>query len=247
MNETIKSLVRQGLNRLHLDWTKNLKYDRLTKVIISKTVKTDTVCVDIGAHKGEILDLFIQKAHHQKHFAFEPIPDLYHQLILKYADTCNVFPYALGDAEGETTFQYVRNAPAYSGIKKRSYEIKHPDIKELMVQLKTLDSMIPTDIKVGFIKIDVEGAEFSVLKGALNILKRDHPFVIFECGLGASDYYGTTPEEVFDFFKNETTLKISLLNDWIKGKKPLTRQQFCECYQTNAEYYFLAHLIDIDK
>jgi hypothetical protein len=28
MNETIKSIVRKGLNRLHLDLTKKLQYDR---------------------------------------------------------------------------------------------------------------------------------------------------------------------------------------------------------------------------
>ena len=246
MKELIKSILRNCLNSLHLDLTKNLQYDRLTKIIISRTVKTDTVCVDIGAHKGEILDLFIKNAPNQKHFAFEPIPELYHQLVSKYNNNCNVFPYALGDVEGETTFQYVRNAPAYSGIKKRNYDIHNPDIEVLNVQLKTLDSIISKNIKVGFIKIDVEGAELLVLKGAKSILKRDNPYVIFECGLGASDYYGTTPEEVFDFFQNETSLKISLLNDWIKGKKSLTRKQFCECYETNAEYYFLAHPFSTD-
>ena len=241
MKEFLKSFIRNCLNRIHLDLTKNLKYDRLTKAIISRTVRSDTVCIDIGAHIGEILDLFIQHAPKAMHFAFEPIPELYQNLSKKYSNNCKVFPYALSDIDGETGFQYVKNAPAYSGIKKRSYDIKDPDIVELKVQLKTLDSVIPEDIKVGFIKIDVEGAEFLVLKGALNILKRDQPFVIFECGLGASDYYGTMPEEVFDFFQNETTLKISKLDDWIKHKMPLSRQQFCDCYINKTDYYFLAH------
>jgi FkbM family methyltransferase len=241
MKELIKSVIRNWLNILHLDLTKNLKYDRLTKNIISRTVKTNTICVDIGAHKGEILDLFIRQAPGIMHFAFEPIPDLYQKLNTKYLKHCNVFPCALGDVEGETPFQYVKNAPAYSGIRKRSYDIKAPEIEELKVHLKTLDSIIPEYVKVGFIKIDVEGAEFLVLKGAMNILKRDQPFVIFECGLGASDYYGTTPEAVFDFFRNETLLKISLLDNWILGRKTLSRQQFCDCYTNKTDYYFLAH------
>ena len=241
MKELIKSIIRNLLNTFHLDLTKNLKYDRLTKTIISRTVKNSTICVDIGAHKGDILDLFLTYSPKPKHFAFEPIPELYNKLKLKYAKSCNIFPFALSNTEGETIFQFVRNAPAYSGIKKRSYSIKNPDILELKVQAKTLDSIIPDSVKVGFIKIDVEGAEFLVLKGAQAILKKDKPFVIFECGLGASDYYGTKPEEVYDFFQNEVTLNISLLSDWIKNKKALSKQQFCECYTTNSEYYFLAH------
>lgn len=241
MKKPLKSIIRNLLTTFHLDLTKNLKYDRLTKAIISRTVKNDTICIDIGAHKGEILDLFLKNDPKTKHFAFEPIPELYNKLVLKYAETCNIFPFALSNTEGETTFQFVRNASAYSGIKKRDYSIKNPDILELKVQVRRLDSIIPDSVKVGFIKIDVEGAEFLVLKGAQSILKKDKPFVIFECGLGASDYYGTKPEEVYDFFQNDVNLSISLLSDWIKHKNPLSREQFCECYSTNSEYYFLAH------
>jgi len=241
MKEYIKSFIRNLLNTFHLDLTKNLKYDRLTKTIISKTVKNETICVDIGAHKGEILDLFLMNSPNAIHFAFEPIPELYNKLKLKYEGSCNIFPFALSNIEVETTFQYVRNAPAYSGFKKRSYNMMNPDIVELVVQVKTLDSIIPDSVKVGFIKIDVEGAELLVLKGAQAILRKDKPYVIFECGLGASNYYGTQPEDVFDFFQNETKLNISLLSDWIKNKKSLSRQQFCESYASNSDYYFLAH------
>jgi hypothetical protein len=46
----------------------------------------------------------------------------------------------------------------------------------------TLDNVINRDkIKnVKLIKIDVEGAESDVLRGAKKILKRDHPRIIFE-------------------------------------------------------------------
>jgi len=193
----------------------------------------------VGAHKGEILELFIKKAPNVRHYAFEPIPELYNNLKKKFSDRCNVFPFALSDKEGESGFQYVKNAPAYSGILKRRYAIQHPDIEELKVELKRLDSVIPDDVKVGFIKIDVEGAEFLVLKGAKEILKRDKPWVIFECGLGASDYYGTKPEDVFDFFQNEVGMGISLLSNW--NKVSLIKDDFCGYYHSNTEYYFIAH------
>lgn len=75
MKELIKDTIRKGLNALHLDLTKNLKYDRLTKEVIARSLKNNSNAIDAGCHKGEILDLILKHAPNGKHFAFEPIPD----------------------------------------------------------------------------------------------------------------------------------------------------------------------------
>ena len=236
----IKHNIRTILNFLHLDITKNLEYDRLTKLIIKKSVHKNSVCIDIGCHKGEILDLILQQSPQGGHYGFEPIPTFYKNLILKYTPINNIFPYALADKCGKTTFQFVKNAPAYSGLKKRKYAIENPQIEEIEVEIYTLDSIVPENTKIDFIKIDVEGAEFGVLKGAKRVLTVNKPIVIFECGLGASDFYDTKPEEVFNFL-SETGLKISLLRSWLNNKKTLTLNEFCNFYNKNSEYYFIAH------
>lgn len=237
----IKNLIKKGLSTLHLDLTKNLKYDRLTKQIIAKVVKPDSICIDIGCHKGEILDLILKYAPNGGHFAFEPIPDLYNKLKIKYSNKCNIFSCALSDHTGETTFQFVTNAPAYSGILKRKYDIQDPEIEEIKVKLEKLDNIIPGDSKIDLIKIDVEGGEFHVLKGAQRIISKSKPIIIFECGIGASEYYGTKPEDVYDYLNKDISLNISLLNDWLKNKLPLSRQQFCDMFNNNTEYYFIAY------
>ena len=83
----------------------------------------------------------------------------------------------------------VKNAPAYSGLNKRRYDTSTPDIEEIKVKLGVLDEIIPKDVVIDFIKIDVEGGEFGVLKGAQHLLKKHKPVIVFECGMGASDYY----------------------------------------------------------
>jgi len=237
----VKELLRKSLNTLHIDLTKNLKYDRLTKRVISKVVKSGSICIDVGCHKGEILDLILQYAPNGGHFVFEPLPEFYNKLKLKYSKFNNIFPYALSDHEGETTFQFVKNAPAYSGILVRKYDIKNPEIQEIKVQLKTLDSIIPDSVKIDFIKIDVEGGELPVLKGAKKTIFKKKPIIIFECGIGASEYYGTKPEDVYDYLVNELSVNISLLDDWLKNKLPLKKDIFCEIFKKNTEYYFIAH------
>jgi FkbM family methyltransferase len=237
----LKRIIRWAFVLLHLDVTKNMKYDRMTTRIMKRVLTPSSGCIDAGCHKGEMLRTMLRYAPQGKHFAFEPIPYLYRNLCTAYESRANIYPFALADTKGMTTFQLVKNAPAYSGMKKRRYDIAHPDIEEIEVEMQTLDEVIPEDASIDFVKIDVEGAEFVVLKGGKKLLKRCRPVIIFECGKGGSDYYGTNPADVYAFLKNETGHNIFLLSDWLKRKPPLTEQQFNHYFDTNEEYYFLAY------
>ncbi len=237
----IKSLLRAVFNFIHLDLTKNLEYDRLTKLIMRRVITNNSNCIDVGCHKGEILESILKYSLAGKHYAFEPIPYLHNHLEKKYKNKALIYPYALSDKAGESSFQFVKNAPAYSGIKKRKYDIAHPDIEVIKVELRVLDEIIPGDTKIDFIKIDVEGGEYGVLKGAKKVLKSSQPVVVFECGMGASDYYGTSPIDLYKFITEETGLKISTLKSYIKNNKALTLNDFDYYFKTNKEYYFVAH------
>jgi len=195
----------------------------------------------VGCHKGEILNLMMKYAPGGTHFAFEPIPYLFQNLKKAFGESVNLYPYALAERQGETTFRHVKNAPAYSGILQRKYDIPNPDIEEIQVEMKTLDEIIPENIHIDLIKIDVEGGEFGVLKGAERILLRDHPVIIFECGLGASDYYGTKPGDLFVFFTTKCGMNIYSLQSYLSNCKPFSISEFEACFQSNTEYYFVAN------
>jgi FkbM family methyltransferase len=239
-SDTLKNNIKQVLHFLKWDVTKNIQYDRLTNEIINTVVNQNSVCIDVGAHKGEILDVIIKNAPNQVHYGFEPIPSLFNNLQLKYGEKCHILPYALSEEEGKSTFQFVKNAPAYSGIKQRKYAVKNPEIEEIEVELKRLDDVVPSDIKIDLIKIDVEGAEFMVLKGAKELLLRNKPTIIFECGLGASEFYNTNAEELFDYINSTIDLKLSTLKNFIQNKPSLTKEEFLNHYKQGSEYYFIA-------
>ncbi len=236
----IKRIVKETLRTLHLDVTQNMKYERLTEKIIDKCINSATLCIDIGCHKGEVMELFLEKSPNLQHYGFEPIPMFYEQIQNKFQDRCRLFNIALSDERGETTFNYVKNAPAFSGLRKRDYSIANPDIEIIQVQLNKLDNIIPTDENIGFIKIDVEGAEYSVLKGAEATISRCKPYILFEFGIGASNYYDTTPSDMFKYFADKNMF-ISLLNDWLNEKAPLNLNEFEKHFEANSEYYFIAH------
>jgi hypothetical protein len=64
---------------------------------------------------------------------------------------------------------------------------------------------------------------------------------VFECGLGASDYYGTDPGELFDFLTSKIGMSINTLKGYVKKKTPLGKAEFLDCYWSNKEYYYIVY------
>ena len=239
----MKQLLKRILTLLHISVTRNQKYDAFTQKIIHRSLKPGSNCIDIGCHKGEILDLMIKGAPLGKKIGFEPIPELYLDLTEKYSADPQVTIYqtALYDQTGTTTFQHVLNAPAYSGIKKRKYDGKQVEIHQITVETGLLDQMIPTDLRIDLMKIDVEGAEFRVMKGAAKTLRRWKPVIIFEFGLGAADFYNSQPNDLHAFLTRDCGMKISTLKGYLDHAPSLTESKFCAMFEKGSEYYFVGH------
>lgn len=239
---SFRELLKLVIVRLELPLTQNLKYDIYTKKIMRRVLKISSNCIDIGCHKGEILDDILKYAPSGKHFAFEPLPHLYKFLQDKYnGKNITLFPIALFDKKGETSFKFVVNAPAYSGIRERNYDFPDPEINELEVETDLLDNLIPEGTQIDFIKIDVEGAELSVLQGGVKTICRCKPVIVFEFGIGAADHYGVKPETFFDFITSDCGLFISTLKGFLREEEKLTRDEFCRLYLDCLEYYFIAY------
>jgi FkbM family methyltransferase len=239
---SIRQLIKWFVVFFKLPLTQNLAYDIATKKILKQVLKADSNCIDIGCHKGEIMDDILNYAPLGKHFAFEPLPHLVSFLKEKYKNqNITISDIALFDKKGDTTFNYVVNAPAYSGIRKRHYDIPDAQISELNVETDLLDNLIPEAICIDFIKIDVEGAEFPVLKGGVKMIRRCKPVIIFEFGMGAADYYGAKPENLYAFLTIECELSISTLKGFISNAPCLSETEFCDNYKEKKEYYFVAY------
>jgi FkbM family methyltransferase len=242
MNDSIKDFIKRLIKLSPIPLSKNHRYDLLTQKII-KTLNPNSNCIDVGCHKGEILDLFVASAPWGHHYAFEPLPSQFSKLKAKYGRLKNVslFQSAVCDQTGTTTFNHVLTNPSYSGIKKRDYD-KHGEKDTLItVDTSTLDETIGGDTKIDMIKIDVEGAELLVLNGAKELIEKNKPIIIFEFGAGASNHYGTTPELIFDFFDHRQ-MKIYTLQSFCRSKVALNKSQLNDHFTQNTEYYFVAHI-----
>ncbi|HYC78271.1 MAG TPA: FkbM family methyltransferase, partial [Planctomycetota bacterium] len=128
----------------------------------------------------------------------------------------------------------------YSGLRERRYDRPDEKIATLTVRIETLDGALPPERPVAFVKIDVEGAELAVLRGARRTLARWRPHVVFEHGRGAADRYDAAPQDVFDLLES-CGLATSLLERRLAGRAPLSRSEFVRQFETGANWYFVAH------
>lgn len=241
----IKKFIKKYFRYIPIQITKNQYYDYLAWRIIKSHLNKSSNCVDVGCYEGDFVDLYLKMGGDRKggvHFGFEPIPNKFLFLKEKYKNHPNVhlINKALSDKLGLADFNYVESNPSYSGLIKREYDRPEEKDRLIEVSISTLDSEVPKDISISFIKIDVEGAELLVLRGGKNLIKRHQPIIIFEHGLGASDKYGHFPKDIFQFF-TEVDMCIYTLSSYLKNAPPLDLVSFQKMYFDRVEYYFVAH------
>jgi FkbM family methyltransferase len=228
------------LLKLNIDIEKAIKYDLETIDVMKRSLKKNSNCIDVGCNQGKILKDMLKFAPNGRHYAFEPIPELYQDLLSKFPNV-KISNIALSDTKGELTFYDIVNRRALSGFKSRNME-QSKKVREITVQTDLLDNLIPDDLPIHLIKIDVEGAELQVLKGAINTIRKNKPIVIFEHGIGGADFYKTSPKDVHDLLVKECGLRISLMGDWLKHKNlSMSQEEFADQFYQHRNFYFLAY------
>jgi len=183
-------------------------YEQMLEDFYRELLKPGDACVDVGAHVGRhTLPMASCVAPHGRIFAFEPLPSAAAQLRASLAaaphlgklvqlDEC-----ALAETAGETDFTYVQNNPGYSGLLPRHYDT--PVVTQIIrVALHRLDDMAERMPPIRYVKIDCEGGELRVLRGACALLRRDRPVVSFESGDAALGEYGYSSGDIFDFWED---------------------------------------------
>ena len=97
-----------------------------------------------------------------------------------YYDNIEIMNVAIGDKEGLVNIQYYKNKPLLSSVlDSRDDRRERPLGVYSNVQMKTIDSLV--NEKVSAIKIDVEGYELNVIKGAMQTLRNNDALCIIEC------------------------------------------------------------------
>lgn len=198
-----------------------MRDQKLMSEAIRRSVSTDSNCIDIGCNKGHVLAYMLTAAPQGKHIAFEPIPELATFIQHRFPGV-TVHNTALSDYTGESAFYRVVKNHGRSGLLRQAY----PDddiAEEITVPVTQLDALI--NAPVSLIKIDVEGAELAVLRGARQTISKNRPTILFEHISSMSAEFGSTAEKLYDEL-SQHGLTVYELSDWIAGRPALTREAF---------------------
>jgi FkbM family methyltransferase len=202
--------------------------------IVAGVLRRESSAVDVGAHRGSVLSDIVRHAPMGHHIAFEPIPRLATELARDFPGV-DVRQCALSDGSGTAEFSYVTGAPGYSGLRLRQdLPPSSGTIERITVRVDRLDDALPADFHPVLIKIDVEGAELGVLRGARETLTRHEPIVIFEHGVGGADVYGSSSAELWDLFDECNYAVVS-----VTGQGPYSRSSFSELF-TAPQWNYMA-------
>ncbi|MCX6757180.1 MAG: FkbM family methyltransferase [Candidatus Nomurabacteria bacterium] len=153
--------------------------------IFKKYLHKGDIFLDIGANIG-YHSLFVASILNGtgKVYSFEPIRRLANQLnesvILNKFQNIEVCNFGLAEYDEDSRVIYIRDENIGGSSLLRYKDLELVKVKEVeKISVKKLDSFL-LNTEVDMIKIDVEGFEYEVLKGAIDILKKYHPIIIME-------------------------------------------------------------------
>lgn len=166
--------------------------------LIGRVLKPGSVFVDVGANIGyypRMASRLVGPAGHV--YAVEPQPPAIELLRANLAGLANatLLPLAMGEAEGEVDF-FVRERGDLSSLEPTNELDPGIATTAVKVRMSTLDRELAAAKRVDLVKIDVEGFELQVLRGARETISRHQPLVTFEYidtitssrGVGLADF-----------------------------------------------------------
>ena len=157
--------------------------------------------LDIGANMGLVSAGIARQYEDRTVFAFEPVRETAKRAAATFAlnqlANIKLLPVAVGERDETLTFFH---APGHSDYASANPTDTHIGIgwTETKLPCVTLDSLREQEIlpQVGVVKIDVEGHELSVLRGAKNLIARDRPFITLEYNYRIAPKMGWTANDV---------------------------------------------------
>ncbi|MBW4646376.1 MAG: FkbM family methyltransferase [Goleter apudmare HA4340-LM2] len=196
--------------------------------VIEQAVKDPMNCIDVGSHLGTMINIMKRKSPNGKHIAVEPIPYKADWLKQKYPEV-EVLQVALSDQTGEADFFFQPSRSALGGLRSHSLNDEKPEC--IRVQCLRLDDIVPSERRIGFMKVVAEGAELGVMRGGEQIIERDRPIILFDCVISEMEKFGATPKDFYDFLVQKHSYSIFLLKDWLNKGEPISFEKFEQAMQ----------------
>ena len=168
-----------------------------TRYGIDKLTTLDSVrnkhIIDAGGYVGDTALLFSSYTDKNIH-VFEASPsnmDIIRETIrLNHLDNIVPVSKALGEKSGTARFSLGERNSCNSLVERPGYN--YPD--HIEVPVVTLDDYVrENDLEVGLIKVDIEGGEQLLLRGAVETIRTQHPILLISIYHSANDFFEIKP------------------------------------------------------
>ncbi len=156
-----------------------IEYRQLS--FLKRLADPEKVSLDIGAHYGTTSYLLAKNSRHV--YAYEPNPECYNFLVRASIPKVTVKRLGVSDNIGQKIFYLPqdksRDCSGHGSFNlKQVTAVVQSDYQEYQIATTTIDHEGYRNI--GFIKIDVEGHENYVIRGALETLTSQRPNILME-------------------------------------------------------------------
>jgi FkbM family methyltransferase len=185
--------------------------------MIFKLIGPHDVCFDIGANIGFHAINFAKLSEFITIYAFEPIPKTFSclkkNISLNSVENVSVFNFGFSNEKKYVNFHF---DSSYSGAASLRNLLESENNQIVVANVVRLDDFFSDKklTRLDFIKCDVEGAEFFVLQGGLQTLRKCKPIIYLEMLRKWSKMFDYHPNDIIDFLK-----KIGYRCFTVKNKK----------------------------
>lgn len=221
------------LDDLYARWSlaPNGLFDAIIQAVMAEFIAPGDRVLEVGANIGIHTRAMAEAVGPEgRVWAFEPVPANLKALkgrlgaagLLERVAICE---YALSNYTGEAEFKVFPESLGLSGFKERPWYDKSA-MSVIRVKVDQIDQVIDPAVPVRFIKIDAEGADLDILRGARETLARHRPVAVFEGGRVKSNpgsMYGYDASSFAAFFDDlgyEVHDSLGLRFDYAMWDKP---------------------------
>ena len=175
--KTIRMNVLYRLSVVDYLTVRIVDYEEFYEMPILKKIECDyhkqKTILDIGANIGNHTVFFENFLEFDKIVCFEPNPEVFNVLLSNiHSPKTTAYPVAVGDVAGRASLENPEWWNSGGGHLSPGDDFPVVVLDDFCEENNIQD--------VTFMKIDVEGNELNVLKGAQRLLERDHPVIFTE-------------------------------------------------------------------